>query len=223
MLVPLTGSSVATTVIFLPLAYLSGVTGAFFRPLSLTVALTLGVSYAFALLVVPMVAYALVSDADAARPDVGPRFARLAAAYQRLLARLLREPRWAVFAGAAALALGALAFGRLGTGFLPEIDEGGFVLDYRAPAGTSLSETDRQLREVERILAETPEVATYSRRTGLAARRVPHRGERGRLLRAAPSRGRAAPIDEVIDEVREPHRARGARHSRSSCRSSSKT
>ena len=201
MLVPLTGSSIATTVIFLPLAYLSGVTGAFFCPLSLTVALSLAVSYAFALLVVPVMTHALVRDADAARHDVGPRFARFVAAYARLLQRLLREPRLAGIAAAAALALGALAFARLGTGFLPELDEGGFVLDYRAPAGTSLSETDRQLREVERILAATPEVATYSRRTGLALGGFLTEANEGDFfvrLKPPPRRG----IAEVIDSVR---------------------
>ena len=55
---------------------------------------------------------------------------------------------------------------RLETGFLPEMDEGSIVLDYKAPPGTSLEETDRILIEVEKIIVKIPEVATYSRRTG---------------------------------------------------------
>jgi Cu/Ag efflux pump CusA len=55
---------------------------------------------------------------------------------------------------------------QLETGFLPEMDEGSIVLDYVSPPGTSLQETDRMLREVEKIIAKVPEVETYSRRTG---------------------------------------------------------
>ena len=55
---------------------------------------------------------------------------------------------------------------RLETGFLPEMDEGTIVLDYLSPPGTSLDETDRLLREVEKIITATPEVQSYTRRTG---------------------------------------------------------
>ena len=65
------------------------------------------------------------------------------------------------------LAAGWLSYRNTGSGFMPTMDEGGFILDYRAPPGTSLTETDRMLREVEQILRGTPEVRTYSRRTGL--------------------------------------------------------
>ena len=139
MIVPLTGSSLVTTVIFVPLAFLTGVTGAFLRPLSLTVALTLAVSYVFALLVVPVLVHLLVRERDTAQDDYGPRFARFLAAYERLLKKLLAAPRRSLAAAAVALVLGAVALVRLPTGFLPQLDEGGFVLDYRAPAGTSLS------------------------------------------------------------------------------------
>ena len=47
------------------------------------------------------------------------------------------------------------------------MDEGGFILDYIMPAGSSLSETNRVLQHVERILHDTPEVESTSRRTGL--------------------------------------------------------
>ena len=65
------------------------------------------------------------------------------------------------------LILGYLAYQHLGSGFMPAMDEGGFVLDYVAPPGTSLTETDRLLRQVEAILSKHPAVQTYSRRTGL--------------------------------------------------------
>jgi len=50
--------------------------------------------------------------------------------------------------------------------FLPEMDEGGIVLDFNSPPGTTLDETDRMLKEVDRIIQEQPEVASYSRRLG---------------------------------------------------------
>ncbi len=202
MLGPLTGSSVVTTVIFVPLAYLSGVTGGFFRPLALTMALALAVSYGIALLVVPILIHMLVRRQEAERDDVGPRFARLLGWYEAALRRLVAKPRAAGVAIAVTLVLGAIAFQQLGTGFLPQLDEGGFALDYRAPAGTSLSETDRRLREVERILGDTPEVATYSRRTGLALGGFLTEANEGDFfvrLKPPPRPG----IEDVIDAVRE--------------------
>jgi multidrug efflux pump subunit AcrB len=219
MLLPLTGSSLVTMVIFLPLAFLSGVTGAFFRPLSLTVALTLAVSYGFALLVVPAVTHALVRDRDIEQADFGPQFGRFLAAYERLLERWVRNPRAALITAGAVAGLGLLALTRLGTGFLPKLDEGGFVIDYRAPAGTSLSETDRRLHEVERILQ-------IRRNRDLLAARPGWRSEASspRRTRATSSCGCAAPrrgIADVIDGLRA-HRAR-VPGSRSSCRSWSRT
>jgi multidrug efflux pump subunit AcrB len=65
------------------------------------------------------------------------------------------------------LVLSYLAYRNLGSEFLPEFDEGAFVLDYATPPGTSLTETDRILKHVEEIIQEVPEVEGYSRRTGL--------------------------------------------------------
>ena len=66
---------------------------------------------------------------------------------------------------------------RLESDFLPALDEGGFVIDYLAPPGTSLTETSRQLLQAEEILRANPDVESYSRRTGarLALRPSPSR------------------------------------------------
>jgi len=75
--------------------------------------------------------------------------------------------RWIVLGFAALVMLGSfLVYSRLGTGFLPEMDEGAFVLDYKMPAGTALVETDRVLKQIEEFVRATPEVESYSRRTG---------------------------------------------------------
>ena len=54
----------------------------------------------------------------------------------------------------------------LGTDFLPEMDEGSIILDYWTPAGTSLTDTDAMLRNVEKEILAVPDVRAYSRRTG---------------------------------------------------------
>ena len=169
MMRPLTGSSLATVVVFLPLAFLDGIAGGFFRPLALTVSVSLIISYCVALLAVPLLADRLISRRDAARMErVGPVMARLRSAYSALMSRLLRRPQWVLPAIAAVSGAGYVAFSQLGSGFMPHMDEGGFVLDYVAPPGTALSETDRLLRQVEQIIATIPDIDSYSRRTGLS-------------------------------------------------------
>jgi len=69
------------------------------------------------------------------------------------------------------LVLAWIGYRNVGSGFMPEMDEGGFTLDYRADPGTSLSETDRLLRQLEKILADTPEVENLFPAHGPPARR----------------------------------------------------
>ncbi len=199
---PLTGSSLVTIVIFAPLAYLSGVTGAFFRALSLTMAIALIVSYVVAFLGVPIFAHLLLRRRDAETEDVRPWLARVLAGYEWLLRRLLGRPVWVLAGVIPLLILGWFAYRHVGTGFMPAMDEGGFVLDYRAPAGTSLAETDRRLRLVEGILARTPEVTSYSRRTGLQlGGGITEANEGDYFIRLRPQP--RPPIEEVMNSVRQ--------------------
>ena len=100
-------------------------------------------------------------------------------------------------------AAGVGAYRVVGTGFLPEMDEGSFILDYWSPGGTALAETDRQLRIVERILAETPEVAGTSRRTGAELGLFATEQNRGDIaVRLVPHGERSRTIEAVMDEVR---------------------
>jgi CzcA family heavy metal efflux pump len=164
---PLVASSLSTVVIFAPLAFLSGVTGAFFKALSLTMAASLAISFLIAWLGVPVLADHFLTEKDANQKEGGPLTARVHRAYERLLRRLLARPVLLLLAIVPLLLVAYLAYQGVGSGFMPVMDEGGFILDYRAASGTSLSETDRLLRQVEQILRATPEVQTYSRRTGL--------------------------------------------------------
>ena len=164
---PLTGSSAATIIIFAPLAFLSGVTGAFFKALSLTMASSLLISFLLAWLAVPLLAEHLLSAKDAEKEDTGVIFKGILIRYSKLMNYLLHKPNWA-FVMLIPLALaGYLTFQQLGSGFMPKMDEGGFILDYVAPPSTSLAETDRLLSQIEDIIQHNPAVRTYSRRTGI--------------------------------------------------------
>lgn len=163
---PLMGSSASTIIIFIPLAFLGGLTGAFFKSLALTMGSTLLISFFLAWLVVPVLAGGLLRERDANAETFGWLAKHAHQFYGWLMPRLLRKPAW-LLAGLIPLAvLGIIGYRYVGTGFMPHMDEGGFILDYKAPAGTSLSETDRLLRQVETILQANSAVASYSRRTG---------------------------------------------------------
>jgi multidrug efflux pump subunit AcrB len=198
---PLAGSSMATIIIFAPLAFLSGVTGAFFKALSLTMATGLVVSFFVAWLAVPLLADRFLDEKDAAQKEGGAFTDRVNAAYEKLLGRLFRRPALLLVGLAPFLLAGFLCYHFLGSGFMPSMDEGGFVLDYRTPSGTSLSETDRVTRQVEAILRATPEVQTYSKRTGLQlGGMVTEANEGDFFVRLKPFPRR--PAEAVIDDVR---------------------
>lgn len=166
---PLWGSSLATLVVFVPLAFLSGVAGGFFKALALTMSASLAISFIFAMLAVPLLANALLTREAAAKLETaGPLLARLHQAYARCMTKFLGSPWLAMPLLIVLIAVGYIAYYNLGTGFMPRMDEGGFILDYKSLPGTSLTETDRVLRQVEKIIENTPEVDSYSRRTGLA-------------------------------------------------------
>ncbi|MCX7429238.1 MAG: efflux RND transporter permease subunit, partial [Planctomycetia bacterium] len=164
---PLAGSSASTIIIFAPLAFLTGVTGAFFKPLSLTMAAALAVSFLVAWLAVPLLAVHLLRQSDVEQEESG-FFTRLAhRTYRGLMGPALRAPWLVLLLLLPLLWAGWYAYQHTGSGFMPAMDEGGFILDYYTRAGTSLTETDRLLRQVEAILRATPAVETYSRRTGI--------------------------------------------------------
>lgn len=168
MLRPLSGSSLATIVVFAPLAFVDGVTGGFFRALALTMAIALAVSYLCALILVPFAAERLLGRAEAQRLEHGgPILERIGTSYKALLGIVLKRPLIPLAIVVAFLAVGGFAATRVGSGFMPAMDEGGFILDYKAPPGTSLTETDTLVRLLEDEVTATPEVASYSRRTGL--------------------------------------------------------
>ena len=164
-LTPLLGSSLATIIIFIPLAFLSGITGAFFKFLSLTMASALIISLILTAFAVPVLARGLIDFKTFHDPSHGKE-TRLKRLHGQALGRLFERPVLLVPALLALLLIGFIAYLNVGSGFLPRMDEGGFVLDYQAAPGTSLTETNRELEEIESILHKDPYVYTFSRRTG---------------------------------------------------------
>jgi CzcA family heavy metal efflux pump len=223
LLWPVTTSTITTVVVFLPLGLLEGVVGQFFVALSVTLTIAVLVSLVLALTVIPLLCEQFVTahdvDVDANDPDEvravpGRRLSQvlpyagrvidgLADHYERALGAALRHPRRLLVGAVVLVALGVLAQRFVGTGFLPEMDEGAFVLDYWTPGGTSLEETNRLVGIAERILAATPEIAGTSRRTGAELGLFATLQNRGDLVaRLTPRSRRVRHFDEVIDEVR---------------------
>jgi CzcA family heavy metal efflux pump len=204
---PLVFSTITPVVVFLPLVAVSGVTGSFFRALAVTMTTALLTSLVLALTWTPGLSYVLLrarSNGEARTEHTAGRLLSGALHWhKRILDWALAKPLW-IGAICVLLVLGTwFGYRALGSDLLPEMDEGGFVLDYIMPAGSSLTETNRVLQHVERILHSEPEVDITSRRTGLqmglAAVTEANTGDFTVKLKAHRDRG----IDEVMEDVRE--------------------
>jgi CzcA family heavy metal efflux pump len=197
------GSTASTIVIHIPLAFLGGVTGAFFASLSVTMVFALLISFLFSITLAPLLASYVIRESDVAREVVRhERRSVLGEWYGRALTRLLAR-RWVIIPASLLVVGGTYwLYTHIGNDFMPEMDEGTFVLDYATPPGTSLDETDRILTKVERMLMEIPEVESYSRRTGTQMGfflTEPNTGDFLVKLR----RVRTRPIGDVIAQVRD--------------------
>ncbi len=227
MTVPLIGSTVTPIVVFLPLISITGVTGSFFRALAITMTAALFTSLLLALTWTPVLSQYLVRrkgesvapeapGAGAAAetvPDVNAvlaveeahfsgLFGRGVRFYERCMNAVLKRPAMLVVASVVIVVSTFVCYNLLGTDLLPGMDEGGFILDYFTPPGSSLAESNRILQHIEAILRATPEVENTSRRTGLqlglAAVTEADRGDFTVRLK----KDRHRDIDEIMDDVR---------------------
>ncbi len=206
----LIGSTLTPIMVFAPLVFLGGITAVFFRALALTMVTALLASLFLAIFFTPVLARVFIrhrsatveTDVERAEQAGEGRILRwLTAQYERALGWALHHPKHVVFATVAILAVSVGIYTRLGSGFLPDMDEGAFVLDYRMPAGTSLEETNRVLNHIETLLRATPEVESYSRRTGARlalAIAEPNTGDF--LIKLKKERRRS--LDDVTAELR---------------------
>jgi len=200
LMAPLVSSTLTTVVVFAPLGLLSGVPGQFFRALSMSLSVAVLISLGLSISVVPLMA----RWATRHHRPVGEWHGRFELAYERLLKRMVASPLLSVVVAVLLAALTVGMFYTVGTGFFPAADEGGFVLDYLTPEGSALSETDRQVRQIEKILSETPEIASYSRRTGSELGLFATAQNTGDILvRLKPRSQRSRSSEEVIEEVRD--------------------
>lgn len=190
------GSSASTIVIFLPFALMSGVAGAYFKVMTDTMIITLVCSFFVTWLLLPVVYLLLTRERPGKKPAVEHHVPE-----QRWVRFFVRRVWLSVLFMAGLIWSIYYVFPKLQTGFLPEMDEGSIVLDYESPPGTSLDETDRILREVEKIIVQIPELETYSRRTGTQMGffiTEPNRGDY--LIQLKKQRTRTT--DEVIADIR---------------------
>ena len=220
--VPLIGSTITPIVVFLPLISITGVTGSFFRALAVTMTVSLLTSLFLALSWTPTLSQYLVrrkgasvipGDSSEASPDMAALlateeshltgfFGRVVEFYGRTMQAILKRPWVLAVSSVVIVVLTFACYKYLGSDLLPAMDEGGFILDYFTPPGSSLAESNRILLHIEEILHATPEVENTSRRTGLqlglAAVTEANRGDFTVKLK----RGRKRGIDDIIADVR---------------------
>ena len=200
LMAPLVSSTLTTVVVFAPLALLSGVPGQFFRALSMSLSVAVLISLALSISIVPLMARWATSHH---RP-AGEGHGRVERFYERTLGWMIASPLLSIVVAVLLAASTVLLFYSVGTGFFPAADEGGFVVDYITPAGSALSETDRQVKKLEKIVADTPEVASYSRRTGSELGLFATAQNTGDILvRLKPRGQRSRSADEIISDLRE--------------------
>ena len=220
--IPLLGSTITPVVVFLPLISITGVTGTFFRALAVTMTVSLLTSLALALTWTPTLSLYFIgrrkdrTQSETAEPEeesisrllaaedahLSGFFQKVVAFHEHWLRRAVARPIWLVGLSVVLIAVSYVCYRFSGSDLLPEMDEGGFVLDYIMPAGSSLAETDRVVSHVEQMLRETPEVESTSRRTGmqlgLAAVTEANTGDISVKLKSKRDRA----VEEIIADVR---------------------
>lgn len=203
---PLTGSTLTPVVVFIPLAFLDGVPGVFFRALAITMTISLLMSLVLAITVTPSLAAWIIrvkpKEAGHSMEEGGFILRAVNRVYEKAVRSALRHRFITViFCGLLVLA-GVDIYGRLKSDLLPKLEERGFVLDYIvSPPGTSLTETNRALNEIEKVLKDTPDVESFSRRTGVALGlelTEPNAGDF--LVKIRPTAKRST--EAIMDELR---------------------
>ncbi len=200
LLPAMVGSSLSTIVIFIPFALMSGFAGAYFNVMTNTMIITLVCSFFVTWIGLPVI-YLVFSRERKTQNAQSKTQKPHNVKNQRWVSFFIKNP---VISFIILLAFGIsiyIILPKLETGFLPEMDEGSIILDYNSPPGTSLEETDRMLREVEKIIIAVPEVEAYSRRTGTQLGffiTEPNRGDY--LIQLKKARNKTT--EEVISEIR---------------------
>ena len=213
------GSTLTTILVFVPLAFVRGVVGQFFQSLSISLTVALVVSMVVSLTIIPVLAARFLGRRP--MPTTGPIYNRLADVYERALKVGLRFPKTVMLLALLAVVPGwillhgltipigkhSIEIHALETGFMPDMDEGAFVLDYNMPVGTSLAQTDKVMRRVEDVLLRTPDIAGYIRRTGAELGFFATEPYTGDILVSLKPPGAAPPGERIVR--RAPRAAQG--------------
>jgi CzcA family heavy metal efflux pump len=199
---PVVGSTLTTVVVFLPLGYLKGTVGDFFSALSLTLSASVLLSLVFSLTLIPLLCEYLLAHSHFR--ESSSRFIEpVNRSYEKGIRWALDHKKLVGLAVVALIALPAIAYFRLSTGFLPEMDEGGFVLDYLTPAGTSLSQTNSLAQQLEQKVAKVPEQSAFSRRTGAELGLFATEQNKGDILvKLKPRSQRDRSAEQIIEDLR---------------------
>ncbi|MGE8533279.1 MAG: efflux RND transporter permease subunit [Chryseobacterium sp.] len=196
LLKAMVGSSLSTIVIFLPFMLMSGVAGAYFKVMTDTMIITLICSFFATWILLPIV-YLLLSSGKKKENNLRHHDVK----ERKWVGFFIRKPLYSYAFIVVLIILTAIILPNISTGFLPDMDEGSIVLDYNSPPGTSLEETDRELKEVEKIITSTPEVQAYSRRTGTQMGFFITEPNRGDYL-IQLKKNRSKTTNEVTDDIR---------------------
>jgi len=226
------GSTLTTVLVFVPLAFLTGVYGQFFASLNWSLCIAVLVSMVVSLTLMPVCAAKFLAGRP--MPEPGPIYRAVAHLYDSALAMALRFPWVTLEFSVAAVGVGVLLYtgipnygavrnkGKappaplvkgLETGLMPAMDEGAFVLDYFAPTGTPLRSTEKMARTIEKVLSAHPDVEAYVRRTGTQLGLLSTKTDRGDIqviLRPAENdplslltKPVRPPLGEIEKELRE--------------------
>jgi len=196
-------STTTTLVVFIPLAFVSGVSGSFFRALAVTLSVSLIASLLLALFLAPILAEHFLPTEEG-KPKHNRLLTSLVTAYEPILRGALQHPWRAYAVGALCLALTLVIFMRLPSGFLPRMDEGAFEISYTLPPGTSLAETQRVADGMEKIARETPGVRAQGNFVGIDTNGFSPLPQNQGILRVTLSKvGTRPPIESVIDRLRD--------------------
>ncbi len=196
---PLLGATLTTLVVFVPLVFLSGVPGMFFRALASTLAIAVVTSMLLAVFLTPALASVFVSGKKKKRGKV---IGVLITLQQKTLSSLIKYPVITLLIVLIFVAVTVLSYMRIPSGFLPKWDEGTIVHDYLAPPGSSLKATKKMLKPIAEFIKTIPEVETYSLRTGrsLAHPRT-HANDGDFVINLKKDRKRSS--FEIMNEIRE--------------------
>lgn len=167
---PIAFATFIVIVVFLPLFGMSGIEGRMYQPLAAAVIAAMVASLILAVTIVPVAAGLMLRPTAAGSDDDVALLRWIKARYAPILDRCLRHPR--IVALVTLLVAGpSLGLALLvGSDFMPQLDEGAFLLQTVLPTEASLDEVDRLNHRVEDILREVPEVDDVVRRTGRAER-----------------------------------------------------